>query len=44
MFRMPLRMLVAALLALVVLAPMARALTVEVERPREHEGYLWVDL
>ncbi len=42
MFRMP--GLAATLLALVVLAPAADALTVDVQRPREREGYLWVDL
>ena len=44
MFRMTGRTLAATLLALVVLAPAAGALAVEVERPREREGYLWVDL
>ncbi len=44
MFRMHFRTLCAILLALAVLAPAAGALAVEVERPREREGYLWVDL
>lgn len=44
MSRMPGGTLAATLLALIVLAPAAGALAVDVERPREREGYLWVDL
>jgi len=44
MHRATLGMCTATLLALVVLAPAAGALTVSVERPHERGGYLWVDL
>ena len=44
MLRTTMRTLIATLVALAVLASASGALDVSVGRPREHDGYLWVDL